>query len=180
MSTTNDDRLIQQDRIIALFNGGIEGVAIQMRNGQLVEFIVPNKPWSAASGASSSLRVQAAMEAISTQGLHDTSARLKMPSDITLGVVPFIMADMSGFGCRYQTPQAMIGDHMDTPHLGGVICHRLMVGRQIIDEDHRILIRSHKCCDRRTFCTLIGDQGIVHAMLCQGRDPAIAMGHRDI
>ena len=50
-ATADDDRLVFQFRIVALFDGGIEGVAIQMGDRKRGQFRVAGKAWAAAGGA---------------------------------------------------------------------------------------------------------------------------------
>ena len=47
-AAADDHRLVDQRRIVALFDGGVEGVAIDMRDGQALELGMAREPWRAA------------------------------------------------------------------------------------------------------------------------------------
>ena len=48
LAAADDHRFVDQRRIVALFDCGVEGVAIDMRDGELVELAVARKPRRAA------------------------------------------------------------------------------------------------------------------------------------
>src|SRR5664280_2819108 len=48
LAAADDHRFVDQRRIVALFDCGVEGVAIDMRDGELIELAVARKPRRAA------------------------------------------------------------------------------------------------------------------------------------
>jgi hypothetical protein len=72
-AATDDDRLIRERGIVALFDCGVEGIAIEMRYRQKVEFIVINRPRVAAIAATAT-RIEFGFEAISAQRGHKNAA----------------------------------------------------------------------------------------------------------
>jgi hypothetical protein len=50
-SAADDDGLVADLRIVAFFNGGVEGVAIHMCDGEIEKLCMPRHAWAAAGGA---------------------------------------------------------------------------------------------------------------------------------
>ena len=71
MVTADDHRDITQFRSVSFLDGGVEGIAVEMGDSEIMEFLVVHNPHGAAGRASLGVKGRLAA-AVAAQGFHGT------------------------------------------------------------------------------------------------------------
>ncbi len=164
----DDDRLGGQRRIVALFDGGVERVAIDMGDGEIVEFVVTHEPRRAATAAPRR-PASAIGETVAAEGAHGLC--FLGPAERSTGACDLGRVDPGTGGKRDQ--ETLVTEHM-LQHAGekaGLACRGTDLGgfypgdAEKAVEPFGLLGDEPECLNRQHFgCLPRGLQGHFHAV----------------